>query len=209
MNWDAIFFDFDGVILDSVDVKTKAFAKMFREYGHEVENKVIEYHLSNGGVSRFDKFRYYYETILNKHVNEEIINELSDQFSSLVVDEVIASQFIPGARKTLEILMKSSIPAYIISGTPENEIRLIAGKKGLSKYFQEVHGSPRKKWEICQDILNRKNYRSQNCLFIGDAMSDYEASQKTGVYFLGVVKENAVSPFPDGTSISSTVCLYF
>ena len=31
--WQAVFFDFDGVILDSVDVKTQAFAAMFRAYG--------------------------------------------------------------------------------------------------------------------------------------------------------------------------------
>ena len=29
----AIIFDFDGVILDSVDIKTKAFARLFQEFG--------------------------------------------------------------------------------------------------------------------------------------------------------------------------------
>jgi beta-phosphoglucomutase-like phosphatase (HAD superfamily) len=33
MRYQAIFFDFDGVILDSVHVKTEAFAAMFRKYG--------------------------------------------------------------------------------------------------------------------------------------------------------------------------------
>ena len=39
--WEAVFFDFDGVILDSVDVKTQAFADMFRQYGPEVERAVV------------------------------------------------------------------------------------------------------------------------------------------------------------------------
>ncbi|MDO9566761.1 MAG: HAD family hydrolase [Candidatus Desulfaltia sp.] len=209
MNWEAVFFDFDGVILDSVDVKTRAFAKMFREYGPEVEKKVVEYHLNNGGVSRFDKFRYFYEKILNKPVDEEIIKGLSKQFSNLVVDEILASPFMPGAKESLENLKEKEIPCYIVSATPYEEINLIVEKKDLKEYFKEVHGSPRKKWEICQEIINRKNYNPQNCLFLGDAMSDYEAAQKNGICFLGIVRGNEVPPFPDGTPVSFVVTLEF
>ena len=114
MNWEAVFFDFDGVILDSVDVKTKAFAKMFRQYGPEVEKSVVEYHLHNGGVSRFDKFRYYYEEILKKPVDEEIIKNLSKQFSNLVIDGVLAAPFMPGVKESLECLEEKGIPCYIV-----------------------------------------------------------------------------------------------
>jgi len=209
MDWNAVFFDFDGVILDSVDVKTRAFAKMFRKYGSEVEKKVVEYHLNNGGVSRFDKFRYYYEEILKKTVNQKKIDELSDQFSQLVVEGVLASPFIPEARESLEELKNNNIPCYIVSATPHEEINLIVEKKELSGYFKEVHGSPRKKWEICQEIINRKKYNPQNCLFVGDAMSDYEAAQKNDICFLGIVRGNEVPPFPDGTPVSFVVKLEF
>lgn len=209
MNWEAVIFDFDGVILDSVDVKTKAFAKMFREYGPEVEKRVVEYHLANSGVSRFDKFRYYYEIILNKPVNEEIIKRLSKQFSNLVVDGILASPFIPGAKESLENLKKKEIPCYVVSATPYDEINLIVEKKELKRYFKEVHGSPRKKWEICREIITKQNYNPQNCLFIGDATSDYEAAQKNGICFLGIVCNGEISPFSDGTSLSSVVSLEY
>jgi len=209
VNWEAVFFDFDGVILDSVDVKTKAFAKMFREYGLEVERKVVEYHLNNGGVSRFDKFRYYYDEILNKPINKETIKRLSEEFSDLVVDGVLASPFMPCAKETLEVLRKNNISAYIVSGTPDNEIKLIVDRKGLNNFFKEVYGSPRKKWEICQEIITKENYNPQNCLFIGDAMSDYEAAQKNSIHFLGITKADEGSPFPDGTAVSSVVTLEF
>jgi HAD superfamily hydrolase (TIGR01549 family) len=207
MNWEAVFFDFDGVILDSVDVKTKAFAKMFRKYGPEVEKRVVEYHLNNGGVSRFDKFRYYYEEILNKPINEKIIISLSKQFSNLVVEGILASPFIAGAKESLKVLEKNKIPAYIVSGTPDNEIKYIVEKRGLKKYFQEIHGSPKKKWKICKEIINRNDYNPQNCLLIGDSMSDYEAAKKNGIYFLGIVRKDEASIFPGGTPTSSTVKL--
>ena len=209
MNWEAVFFDLDGVILDSVDVKTKAFAKMFQKYGPEVEKEVVEYHLDHGGVSRFDKFRYYYKRILNKPISQKEIDQLSDQFSQLAVEGVLASPFIHGAIESLEELKKENIPCYIVSATPDEEIHLIVREKKLNRYFKEVHGSPKKKWEICREILNRKNYDPKNCLFIGDAMSDYEAAQKNTICFLGIVKADEHSPFPEGTPVSPVVAIDF
>ena len=86
MKWDAVFFDFDGVILDSVNVKTKAFAAMFQSYGPEIENAVVRYHLENGGVDRYEKFKYFYENFLDKHLTQNEMEKLSKQFSQLVVN---------------------------------------------------------------------------------------------------------------------------
>ena len=56
-----IVFDFDGVVLDSVEIKTNAFAEIYSEYGSEIVSKVVEYHKRNGGLSRFEKFKYYHK----------------------------------------------------------------------------------------------------------------------------------------------------
>jgi HAD superfamily hydrolase (TIGR01549 family) len=207
MEWQAVFFDFDGVILDSVDVKTKAFAKMFHQYGPEIESKVVSYHLENGGVSRFDKFRYYYKEYLKQDLSEEKLMELSNQFSALVVQEVVNSDFIEGAFETLNELKRNEIPAYIVSGTPHDEIKDIVRQKGLALYFDEIHGSPKKKEEITKDILQRKNYDSKKCLFIGDALSDYEAAVENEMHFLGIVPKNEQSIFPKNSKISFFVSL--
>ena len=53
-----IIFDFDGVILDSVNIKTEAFYKLFEQYGSKIANQVVDYHIINGGMSRFKKFEY-------------------------------------------------------------------------------------------------------------------------------------------------------
>ncbi len=41
----AIAFDFDGVLVESVDVKTRAYAYLFKEYGQDVVSKVVDYHM--------------------------------------------------------------------------------------------------------------------------------------------------------------------
>ncbi len=77
-----IFFDFDGVILESAEIKTTAFRRLFEEYG-EVE-EIVDYHEKNAGVSRYDKFDYIYDKILKKELTSEKKDELGKRFSELV-----------------------------------------------------------------------------------------------------------------------------
>ena len=48
----SLFFDFDGVIADSVGCKTDAFREIYLSFGEDVASKVVVHHLNNGGVSR-------------------------------------------------------------------------------------------------------------------------------------------------------------
>lgn len=204
-NYDAIFFDFDGVILDSVDIKTRAFAEIFKQYGPDIESKVIEYHEKNGGVSRYDKFEYYYKYLLERDISQKEIDLLSKQFESLVLEKVIAAPFIRGALETLNELKNKAVNSFVVSGTPDKEIKHIINCRDLTKYFIEVHGSPRTKGEILNEIFCRYNYTSDKCLFIGDAMSDYSAAKDAEIKFLGIVKSKNSSPFPEGTNLSEIV----
>lgn len=92
-----IFFDFDGVILDSVSCKTNAFEKMYQKYGNKISKKVVEYHIENGGISRFEKFRYWHKKYLNKNLSKSELKELTDNFSKLVFNEVVNSNEIEGS----------------------------------------------------------------------------------------------------------------
>ncbi|QLA18864.1 HAD family hydrolase [Desulfolutivibrio sulfoxidireducens] len=207
MHYQAIFFDFDGVILDSVHVKTRAFAAMFRQYGPQIEQAVIDYHLAHGGVSRFSKFEYYYTRLLKKTIDHKTMNALCREFNSLVLQGVLDSPYVPGALETLNFLKYNNIPAFVVSGTPDDEIKYIVKIKSLAPYFLEVHGSPRQKSEIILDVSQRHKLPLDKTLFIGDAMTDYSAAQACGGNFLGIVNPGSPSPFPSGTLISASVTL--
>ena len=98
----AIAFDFDGVLVESVDVKTRAYVSLFEKYGQDVVSKVIDYHIKNGGISQFVKLRTIYDKILKKPLSEDKFNSLSEQFSSIVVDEVVAAPWVEGAQEFLQ-----------------------------------------------------------------------------------------------------------
>ncbi|MBF0099325.1 MAG: HAD family hydrolase [Desulfobacterales bacterium] len=207
MTWQAVFFDFDGVILDSVDIKTIAFAQMFRPYGEDIERQVVDYHIKHGGVSRFKKFQYFYEELLHRSINEETIAALSNTFSDLVLKKILEAPFMPGVTETLQSIKEKQIQAFVVSGTPEEEIQDIIVRRGLASFFLEVHGSPRQKDEIVRNILSRYPLNSTKCLFIGDALSDYQAAKQNHLCFLGIVKQGHTSLFSSDTTISHIIHL--
>ena len=89
-----IIFDFDGVIAESVQIKTEAFASLYNQYGTNVINKVIDHHEENGGMSRFEKIKFYHTSYLNKMISDDEINELANQFSKLVVKSSLMGTWI-------------------------------------------------------------------------------------------------------------------
>ncbi|PIE59653.1 MAG: haloacid dehalogenase [Desulfobulbus propionicus] len=205
--WQAVFFDFDGVIADSLPVKTKAFAEMFACYGEETVARVITYHLANGGIPRIDKLRYCYRELLQKEIAPQELDLLAEEFSEKVLEGVIAAEYIPGALACLNLLQKYEIPAFVVSGTPHEEIQVVTARKGLDRYFTEVHGSPRTKTSIVNELLRRHTLSAKHCLFIGDALADYTAAKNSGTRFLGISSRYTTIHFPEHVPVSATVRL--
>ena len=185
-----IIFDFDGVILESLDIKTKAFLKVYQDYP-EHANEIAHYHLQNGGVSRYKKFVHINTNILRIPIDDNKIEELANIFSEAVVEEMLKCPFVDGA---LEFLDKYSTVAnlYVASGTPQDELRFIIEKCGLTQFFNGVYGTPRTKAEIIQDILNKENVDNNEIVFVGDAITDYEGAKEANVHF--VARINGQTP---------------
>ena len=120
-------FDFDGVIVDSVNIKTEAFAEIYKPYGQKIVDRVINHHINNGGMSRFTKFKYYHNNYLNENIDESEIESMSSKVSNIVVAKVISSQWIIGIIEFLNKLKLKKIDCVIISATPQKELIQIIG----------------------------------------------------------------------------------
>lgn len=179
----AIAFDFDGVLAESVDVKTRAYVSLFEEYGQDVVSKIVNYHMKNGGVSRFVKLRTIYDKILKKPLSEDKFKSLSEQFSSIVVDKVVSAPWVEGAKEFLE-KNKNRYLYFIVSGTPQEELRSIVRRRRMNQYFCEVLGSPKDKVALFQEVLPRFNLTPKETVFVGDAETDWNAAKNMGLPFL-------------------------
>ncbi len=183
-----IFLDFDGVILDSVDCKTNAFIKIYEPYGDNIMEKVKNYHIKHGGISRFEKFKYWHKNFLGINISKKDIGILADQFSFLVLDNVVNSDEIPGSIDFIKNYYQK-FNFRIITGTPQHEIELIVDRLKIRKYFKSIHGSPKKKFFWTEKIINDNKLNRSNILFVGDAMTDYHAAKCSSINFALVESE--------------------
>jgi phosphoglycolate phosphatase-like HAD superfamily hydrolase len=199
--WQAIIFDFDGVVVESGEIKTQAFANLYQEYGETVMAEVAKYHVLNGGMSRYHKFRYFQETLLEKPpLTAEEERQLDQRFSELVVEAVIASAPVPGAAELIQ-REAERIPLFVASGTPEAELNTIVVRRGLASYFTAVRGSPTPKQKLIGDILSTHGLLPERVLMIGDALIDYQSAIVNNVAFIGRVRPGDQNPFPPHVDI--------
>ena len=82
-----IFWDFDGVIKDSVSVKADAFEQLFSPFGIELA-KVRKHHEKNGGISRYEKIPIYlnWASVKLSSIN---IEDYEKKFSFLVKKKLL------------------------------------------------------------------------------------------------------------------------
>lgn len=203
-NYDVIFWDFDGVIKESVVVKSNAFEQLFSPFGKEVAKRVRAHHEDNSGMSRFDKLQIYLEWV-GQAVTQPLIDEYLKNFSDLVKQKVIDSEWVPGALEYLENHSEKKF-FFLVTATPQEEIEEIINELQIRKHFRKVTGSPINKKNAIKIILEEFLIEADRAVMIGDSTSDYKAAIENNLNFFlrktklnyslqGLVKNNLIENF--------------
>ncbi len=178
----AIFWDFDGVIKDSVEVKTRAYVQLFQPFGVQVAERVRKHHEVNGGMSRFEKLPIYLNWS-GVTPTEAKVREYCDKFSQAATQGVVDSPWVDGVERVLRNKNRNQI-YVLVSATPQAELEWILQQLQITDCFEAVYGAPNKKGDAIKEILNSKQLNSQSCLMIGDATADMLAADINQVPFL-------------------------
>lgn len=179
-----IIFDFDGVILDSMPIRTEGFKKIFEDYDNKKVEELISFHLINGGLSRFAKIKYFFEELLETSISEEEINFFADKYSKIMKENLINEKYL--IRETVDFIKNNNnIKMFIASGSEEKELRLINESLQLSKYFLGIFGSPKNKIDIVKSIIQDNKLNKNETILIGDSINDYDAAIKNDIRFFG------------------------
>ena len=179
---EVVFWDFDGVIKDSVTVKTMGYEELFMSYGKDDVERVRQHHKDHGGISRFKKIPLYlsWAGVL---VDKVQVQNFCDKFSDLVRQAEIDAPRVPGVREDLQA--NHAIQYFVlITATPQEEIEQILHVLDISCFFREVHGAPSPKITVVRDALERLCCSSEEALVIGDSDTDLAAAEESKVKFL-------------------------
>ena len=177
-----IFWDFDGVIKDSVEVKSAAFEQLFLPYGKEAANRVRRHHEAHAGVSRYNKIPLYLKWV-GESADTQQVQRFCNRFSELVRQAVVDSAWVPGVREYLEA-QSARQEFVLVTATPEKEMLDILHSLEIRNYFCEVHGAPKCKADSIGDVLLRLKCPPELALMVGDAEADLKAAEANSVVFM-------------------------
>jgi len=189
-----ILWDFDGVILDSMGVRDLGFEIVLKEYPNDQLDELMKYHRANGGLSRYVKFRYFFETIRGEKINDQQLNELAQKFSEVMLHELPNTDLI--ISKSLAFIQEQHQKGkeqHIVSGSDQTELRILCEKLTINHFFTTIQGSPTPKTELITGILAEQARPKDKFCLIGDSKNDYDAAQANGIDFFGFNNVKLVS----------------
>ena len=177
-----VFWDFDGVIKESLEVKALAFESLFAPYGAQIASRVRAHHGAHTGVSRFEKMPIYLDWA-GQPVTPARVQEYCARFGETVRQAVIDAPWVPGVERVLRT-RRPGQSYVLISATPQPEIEEIVNQLALTRCFAAVYGSPTPKAVAVERAMAALGSGPESCLLVGDSETDLEAARVTQVPFL-------------------------
>ena len=205
----AAIFDWDGTITDSNAIKTEAFIELFKDACPEAAKYIRAYQQNKGGISRFEKYKHYVHYFFQREVSETELKIFGQHYAKLCREKLLQTPFISGALETLQTLKQKNIPAFIVTGSPADEIRSLAAARGILTLIQDIYGSPRSKDILLETLLQEHKLSPQEVIFFGDAITDYNAAKINNIPFIGVSKDKKSSPFLPDTTVVDRIFIDF
>lgn len=195
MALELIVFDCDGVILESLDIKTLAFHRVGLDYGQEAADRLVMHHRMHGGVSRYEKFAWLYDNFVGRPITEEEKKALNEKFVAIALEEITRCALVKGMQEVLDA-WQGRLPMYVASGAPQEELAFVLERRGLAPYFKGIFGYPPHKTALLRTIVEAEGADPGHVLMVGDSFTDQRAAEDVGTLFYGRGKEFLPSGHP-------------
>jgi HAD superfamily hydrolase (TIGR01549 family) len=179
-----IIFDFDGVLVESNEIRFNGFRKLFKNFPENQVEQLVAYARANGGVSRYKKIKYFFNVIRQESVSNESVDHWATQFSELVEQDIVEAKPVEGSLKFLEDF-SNQFDLAIVSGSDQVELRRICKKRKIDHFFKAILGSPVEKKDNIAVLLSELNWSHDRSVYVGDSNNDLEAAKSNNLDFVG------------------------
>jgi phosphoglycolate phosphatase-like HAD superfamily hydrolase len=172
--YNSFIFDFDGVILDSNNIKKSAIGEAVQDVlSDQKASEFVNYFVGLNGIPREEKIAKYvpkeqYEYVLNK-------------YEGIIDIKLKSAKLIPGVKNIIQALSRLKKGMIVLSGGTQAEVLQLLVDRGLSENFDGVYGGPKNKEENLQGLSLDKPV-----LYFGDSEVDYLVSKNNGFDFVFV-----------------------
>ena len=193
----AVILDFDGVVVESFDVKLQAFLKLAEPFGEEILAAARRRNPFGKGITRSIAIRRFFADELGRDLAPEEADGMVRLFGEMVEEAVVRAPFVPGVREFIETQSKRR-ELFVVSSTPEAELVRIVAARGLAPFFREVRGFPPAKPENVVALLSKWGIAPSLAVLVGDTAADEQAAAGAGIRFVGRTVSGRPSPFGPG-----------
>jgi phosphoglycolate phosphatase-like HAD superfamily hydrolase len=172
--YNTFIFDFDGVILNSNNIKKNAIGKAVEGLlPNKDASKFVNYFVGLNGIPREVKIAKYflkeqYQYVLNK-------------YESILDSQLKSAELILGVKDVIQTLSSFKKNMIVLSGGTESEVLELLTDKGLAENFDGVYGGPKNKEENLQKLSLK-----YPVLYFGDSEIDYIVSKNNRFDFVFV-----------------------
>lgn len=180
-----LIFDCDGVILNSNSIKTNAFGNAVSKFGSSASNELIDFHKERGGITRYEKFKHFYDVISvnNKIEKKNIsIDELLENYGKIVKQKLEVCEI---ENEIINYRPNSEAKWFIVTGSDQEELIEIFKKRKIFQDFEGgIYGGPKSKIDIFEFLIKKNKIETSKSLYIGDSKYDYIAASKFSIDFI-------------------------
>ena len=176
-NTPLFLFDFDGVIVDTLDEATSTFAIFFKSLGLAP--------LSKEGVRDLYNVNKY-ESLKKLGVPENSFGDFLDLIIKRNEEGVADVRFYPGTEELLNSL--SQYRKYIITSSSTEAVEKLLEKASLREDFVEVLGADKETSKVkkIDKVLSQENIDPNQAYFVTDTTGDIIEAKKSGVKTIAV-----------------------
>jgi HAD superfamily hydrolase (TIGR01549 family) len=179
-------FDFDGVIIDSTEVKVDEYRSLFSQFTNNEAtlSQIINIYRNSAGIPRETTLKKVFKDVLYKTLSDQEVENLSLDYSKRIFQRLDAIEPLKGFLEYLTI--HKEINKHIISGAPNSDISYLIKKLNITKYFKSIKGGPLNKKNEITNIRKLAKVKAKDIVYFGDQNNDYIAAKSAGVGFIGI-----------------------
>lgn len=188
MPYEAVFFDFDGTLVDSAQAKRDAFFDLFPstpQHAHAVQQVLS----ADPDGSRYRVIPRMLTTVREARLGmprDIHADRLIERYSENVLRAVSGAPEMPGVSGLLEYLFLNGVKLYLCSNTPQQDLLYLVEKRKWKRCFREIVGYPRIKQEFVHAKLADGDIAPERAAFVGDGATDEEAARRNSVQFYAI-----------------------
>ncbi len=179
-----LVFDFDGTLVDSNEIKWRAFEEVFRDFPDRLE-EISRYCRGSNHTIRGEKFRHVYENILNLSYTDSVDRTLHEQYARFTTQSVIHAPEIPGAESFLRRIA-GRYETAVLSSTPHEILPIILEGRHWKDLFQVLQGAPVNKAGWLHYFRQKRSFGLHELIFFGDTREDADAAKAAECTFIAV-----------------------